>query len=532
MENSHIPLDTRIVSFNVTDHPFFPFWPEILQNPEKSSKFPIVMQGIGLLSFLFNNLPVSKKESIRKNIEQLKEESNLILQRKELSPEVKFFIKSMLSLMDIIVTVLLEKTIRKNSSNSGLPPSQDFGSNGNRNKKSDKKDDKKRGSQLDNSRIEKNTQILSPHKCSGCGVNLKDAKVIDTEERKLIDIEYVIKETTFTAEIKECKKCQKSTKAKFPQGVNGPEQYGTGIKAAIINFLMVQMMSLQRVKEHFKGLIGRYISSSVMLKYIGGLGDSLEEWEKQKKQKILESKYFHVDETSMRVEKNNWWIHVYSAGDIVLLFLHPKRGVEAIESIGILPKYKGIIVHDCLSSYFNYKEVSHALCAAHLLRELKLVEESTVDRWATRLKILLKVAIHMVGKSKEGILSKKQYTKLQRLYREILEYGIKQLPAFPESTGKKGRPKHTDAQNLWLRLKKHEGSVLMFAKVAEVDPTNNRAERDLRMSKVKKKVSGCFRSPAYAAHFCRISSYVKTMRNKGYSSLQAITMALKGEIPE
>ena len=190
------------------------------------------MLGIGLRCFLFNNLPVSKEESIRKNIKQLKEESNLILQRKELTPEVKFFIKSMLSLMDIIVTVLLEKTIRKNSSNSGLPPSGDFGLHNDRNKKN-RNEQKKRGSQLDNSRIEENTQILSPHKCSGCGVHLKNAKVIDTEERKLIDIEYVIKETTFIAETKKCIKCRKNTKVKFPEGVDGPEQYGVGIKAAI-----------------------------------------------------------------------------------------------------------------------------------------------------------------------------------------------------------------------------------------------------------------------------------------------------------
>ena len=137
----------------------------------------------------------------------------------------------------------------------------------------------------------------------------------------------------------------------------------------------------------------------------------------------------------------------------------------------------------------------------------------------------------MVNKKKSRVLTEKEYKRLQRRYRNILTRALGELPLFPESKGKKGRVKHTDAQNLWLRLDKYEFEVLLFARMKEVDPTNNRAERDLRMSKVKKKVSGCFRTEEMARHFCRITSYVKTMKNKGYSSLEAITMALKGNIP-
>ena len=137
----------------------------------------------------------------------------------------------------------------------------------------------------------------------------------------------------------------------------------------------------------------------------------------------------------------------------------------------------------------------------------------------------------MVNQKKSKILNKKEYKRLQRRYRNILTRALQELPSFPENKGKKGRVKHTEAQNLWLRFNKYESEILLFAKMKEVDATNNRAERDLRMSKVKKKVSGCFRTEEMARHFCRITSYVKTMRNKGYSSLEAITMALKGEIP-
>ena len=246
---------------------------------------------------------------------------------------------------------------------------------------------------------------------------------------------------------------------------------------------------------------------------------------------LLENKVIHVDETSMRVNKKNYWIHTHSYGDLVLQFLHPSRGRDVIEDIGILDKYGGIIIHDCWSPYFTYENVTHALCAAHLLRELKFVEDSTGMRWATNLKKLLQEAIELVNKRKSRILTSKEYKRLQRRYRNILTRALQELPHFPESKGKKGRVKHTDAQNLWLRFDKYESEVLLFSKVKDVDPTNNRAERDLRMNKVKKKVSGCFRTEEMARHFCRITSYVKTMRNKGYSSLEAITMALKGEIP-
>ena len=129
------------------------------------------------------------------------------------------------------------------------------------------------------------------------------------------------------------------------------------------------------------------------------------------------------------------------------------------------------------------------------------------------------------------ILYANEHARLQARYRNILTRGERELPEWPRPTGKKGRPKHTDAQNLWLRLYEYEQSVLLFSKIKEVDFTNNRSERDLRDSKLKQKVSGTFRKVEYAKHFVRISSYVKSMRYKGYSSLEAIMLALQGKSP-
>jgi transposase len=227
-----------------------------------------------------------------------------------------------------------------------------------------------------------------------------------------------------------------------------------------------------------------------------------------------------------------YWIHSYSTNNTTLLFVHQNRGAEAMNEINIIPRYGGIIVHDCWSSYLSYENVEHGLCGGHILRELKFIEESTKNTWATKMKILLQEAAEKVAKRPaKRTLTEKENKQLQKEYRKIIKEAKLELPLFPRPTGKMGRPKHTDAQNLWLRLELYESSVLLFAKKKSVDFTNNRAERDLRITKLKQKVSGTFRKIEFAEHFCRIVGYVKSMRYRGYSSLEAITFALRGEIP-
>lgn len=474
---------------------------------------------------------MSQKESIRKKIEEAKEQVKEAFSKEDVSPSLRAAIESLLLVLDIIVAVLLEKKTRKNSSNSGLAPSRNNGSNGNRNK--DSAGVRSRlGDQLQNTRKIETSEVVTPVDCGKCGSDLRSVKATGRDERKKIDIIYEVTEHSVCSETKKCPECGHKNKGAFPQGMDGKVQYGLGIKASIINFLMIQMISLERVQEHLRGLIGRSISQAVMLKYLSQFSESLKNWESQQVEKLLLSPVIYCDETSLRVDKKNMWIHSYSAGDITLKFLHEKRGIEAMEDIGVIPRYGGTIVHDCWASYLSYDNVDHGLCGAHLLRELKFVEDSTKDKWATNMKKLLQSAAEMVAKRPhERVLTTKEYKTLQSRYRNLLTRGKKQLPPFPEATGKRGRPKHTDAQNLWLRLSEYEESVLLFAKVKEVDFTNNRSERDLRDAKLKQKVSGTFRKVEFAKHFVRISSYVKSMRYRGHSSLEAIMLALQGHIP-
>jgi transposase-like protein len=475
------------------------------------------------------------KDSIRKKIEDAKLRTNEALSTKGVAPEMKAAVESLLLVIDILAMIFLEKKVRKTSSNSGVPPSQNFGSNGNRNKNINNANDSK-GNQLPNTRNIEIEEIVPVNNCKNCGSNLQQKKATATESRVEIDIIYEITKKTVTTEIKKCNECGEVTKGKFPKGMDGKLQYGAGIRSAIINYLMVQMMSLEKVEEHFKGFLGRVISQATMLKYVYQFYLSLEKWEAKQMKELLKMPVIHVDETSLRVNKINHWLHVYTYGDISLQFVHPERGKNAVNDIGIIPKYGGIIVHDCWATYFSYDNVKNALCGSHILRELKYIEECDGFSWAMMMKELLKEAGEVVA-SREitQTLTAKELDKLQLRYREILKYALTELPHFPkveerivDKNGKKrrGRLKHTDAQNLYLRLKKYEEGVLMFTKIKEVNFTNNRAERDIRCSKVKQKVSGGFRTFKFAKAYARITSFAKTMRYRGYSSFQAINIAM------
>ena len=190
-----------------------------------------------------------------------------------------------------------------------------------------------------------------------------------------------------------------------------------------------------------------------------------------------------------------------------------------------------MIIHDCWASYLAYEHCGHGLCGAHLLRELTFVVEANGYAWAKNMKRLLQQTCQKVAQRKHKTLSPREYKNLQKRYRTILTRGKRELPPIPaRQNGKPGRVAKSDAHNLWERFKQHESAVLLFARDPHVAFTNNRAERDLRMSKVKQKVSGCFRKPQYAAAYCRISSYLQTMANRGYNPLVAIQIALSGQL--
>ena len=472
------------------------------------------------------------KSTVRNEVSRLKADFERLCSDGKITRESKVLMQSMFMIIELILSIFLERSTQKDNKNSSKPSSQTEKDESALDHKGSKGKGKHEKSGLaDNTRTQESITCSKVDNCSVCGESLTDVPCSQRERRTKIDIVFEKVVEHVDAEIKQCPTCHATVKGLFPSDMHGPLQYGDGLKAFVINLLVCQMVALNRVQKLVKSMIGVVVSEASLLKFILRLHLALDDWEAQAIEHILQVPAIHVDETSLRVDKKNHWIHVYSSGELTLKFLHRKRGKEAIESIGIIPRYGGVIIHDCWTSYFSYKHCGHGLCGSHLLRELTFIFESNEYRWALNMKRLLQETCINVSTSTEKKLRDKDLANLQKRYRNILTRGEKELPPIPpKPSGKRGKIAKSDAHNLWERLKRHEAAVLLFAKDSHVAFTNNRAEQDLRMAKVKQKVSGCFRSEIYAQAYCRISSYLQTMANKGINPLIAIQMALAGKI--
>jgi len=478
-------------------------------------------------------LPRVNTRSAREELDFLRSEYDRLSSSGKVSAEVKLLIQSMFMLFEVLVSVFLEKTTRKNFKNSSLPPSQTEKDESAKTTVGSKSKGKEENlDRFSNSRTVEKTRAAKVNDCSICGEDLRDVPCKGHERRSKIDLIFEKVVEHVDAEIKDCPSCHSEVKGEFPADMAGPLQYGNGLKAWLINLVTAQMIAIGRTQKMVQTLIGVVLSENTILKYVLQLHIALESWEASTKLKLIQSAVMHCDETSLRVNKKNNWIHIYSAGDLTLKYLHPKRGNKAVDDIGIIPRYGGVIIHDCWASYFTYNHCRHALCGSHLLRELTFVIESNDYSWAKNMKQLLKEICKIVSLRKSKKLTATEYANLRKRYRNIITRGTKELPpSLERSNGKRGRIAKSDAHNLLERLEKHQDAVLLFAKDPLVSFTNNRAERDLRMAKVKQKVSGCFRSELFAQAYCRISSYLQTMAYKGYNPLIAIQMALKGDAP-
>ena len=472
------------------------------------------------------------KESLREEFGALQSRFAQLRADGKITAESSALVEALLMLLKVLMAVFMERNTPKNSTNSSKPASQTPkdetaitrpGTHGKGKVLSE--------TRSANTRTVESYEVSKVSFCEECGEDLHKVRCKGHERRTQIDIVFEKVVTHIDAEIKCCPHCGTEARGSFPEAFCGPLQYGAGIKAYALNLLIAQMLSLKRVQQSLQTLLGQVISEATILKYVMLLHLALEQWEKTAIDRLLTLPALHVDETSLRVDKKNQWIHVCSGGEITLKFLHEKRGQEAMQAIGVIPRYGGVIVHDCWASYLAYEHCDHGLCGAHLLRELTFIVEADGYPWAKNMKRLLQETCAQVAQRKRKKISARQYENLQKRYRNILTRGEQELPPIPaRQNGKRGRIAKSDAHNLWQRLKEHETAVLLFARDPNVAFTNNRAERDLRMSKVKQKVSGCFRKPEYAEAYCRISSYLQTMANRGYNPLVAIQLALSGQL--
>ena len=343
------------------------------------------------------------KQSVRAEFDKIKVGFDEQVKAGKVSTEVAMLVNTLMLLFNLVLSIFMEKSTKKTSANSSIPPSQttpDDTSITTKSKTGEDQNKQKTVTVAGNTRTVKTVTLLPALTCETCGEDLSHVECTCIERRTKIDIIFEKTEEHVDVEVKQCPTCDATVKAQFPDDMPGPLQYGNGIRAYVIQLIVAQMIALNRVADMVSALIGRMVSPDTMLGFILRLHVALAPWEESAKRQLMMTQSMHVDETSLRVDKKNHWIHVYSSGDITLKFLHQKRGKEAIETIGIIPNYGGTIVHDCWASYLSYDHLKHGLCGGHLLRELTFIIDSNRYRWAKNMKRLLKKAFKMVSSHK------------------------------------------------------------------------------------------------------------------------------------
>jgi transposase len=351
------------------------------------------------------------------------------------------------------------------------------------------------------------------------------------ESRQVFDIDISRVVTEYQAQILEDSKGNRFV-APFPKEVTKAVQYGKSVKAHSVYMSQFQLIPYNRVQDYFKEQLQIPISSGSIYNFNQEAYGLLEVFEEKVKSKLAESVLMHVDETSINIDGNRYWLHCTSNDLWTSFFPHEKRGAVATEAIGILPKFTGILCHDHWKPYYTYKCV-HSLCNAHHLRELTRAWEQDNQKWARRMKALLEDMNHTVDGA-GGQLSRAESEIYRNKYMAILEKAEAECPP-PDETrrnGKRGRMKRTKARNLLERLRDYEDDVLRFLDNRIVPFTNNLGENDIRMTKVQQKISGCFRSMDGAKIFCRVRSYLSTCRKHDVNTSKALDLLFQGKLPD
>ena len=436
----------------------------------------------------------------------------------------------------------MEDRLSKNSSNSGKPPSTDGYEKPapkSRRKRSGKKSGGQKGHEGHTLKMVEKPDEIIVHPvahCAHCQKSLKQAKAVGVERRQVLDLPEVrLLATEHQAEIKHCSECHKLTKAAFPLGVTQAVQYGQRIKAQMVYFHEYQLLPLERTSETIHDLYHQDIAEGTILTACQELAEQVAPVQEAVKDHLTyTAKVVRFDESGARVMGKLHWFHVSCNEHLTYYAVHAKRGKIAMNAIGILPNFKGRAIHDDLPSYFRYG-CEHGLCNAHHLRSLEFLLERYPQAWVQKLKDLLleiKAAVEKAVSKAKTRLPAKTLANFSSRYDALLKQGFKQCPSPAEPEGqkrKRGRPKQSFAKNLLDRLRDHQEAVLAFMYDFNVPFENNLAERDIRMLKVKQKISGCFRSFRGAEIFCLIRGYISTARKNGQCVLEALHSAFCGQ---
>lgn len=434
----------------------------------------------------------------------------------------------------------LKEQLNKNSKNSSKPPSSD-GFKKPAPKSLRKPSGKKVGGQKGHqgtflSVLSDPDEIVKhmPSACEGCPhYKMCKGTACVAEKRHVIDAVVTVNVVEHQLlEIPICMLHGDTRKGNFPNDVKATVQYGENLQALSVALNTVGAVSVKRTHEILSGVFNIPLATGTISNMVKRCANAVSETVNRIKQKVANSGLGHFDETGTRVDKKLWWVHDASNCEFTYLDISPKRGYLGMEQCGVLPLFHGIAMHDCWASYWSYEDCQHAVCCAHLLRELTgIAENHPEQKWASAFIDLLlemkKVKDKAVEVGKET-LSYYHYHKFDKRYDELIKQAREENPLPVTTEKKRGRKKKGKILALVERLDNYKASVCLFIHNFMVPFDNNQAERDLRMIKVKTKVSGCFRSEEGARDYLKIMSYIGTAHKQGHNAYDAIRKAISG----
>ena len=438
--------------------------------------------------------------------------------------------KSMFEILILVITLLANR-LGLNSTNSSKPPSSDP----NRKRREKGSTGKKAGGQQGHVGVTLK-KVDDPDKIAVIKIDRRTIpagryRQVGLETRQVFDIDISRVVTEYRAQILEDENGHRFV-APFPEGVTKAVQYGSGIKAHAVYMSQFQLIPYNRIQEYFADQMGVPISEGSIFNFNKEAFEVLADFEDLAKHELAASDLVHADETGINIGGKGHWLHSASTNSWTLFKPHAKRGTDAMNEIGVLPNFSGILCHDHWKPYYTY-DCTHALCNAHHLRELTRAWEQDGQKWAQQMKKLLETINQKVDEA-GGVLDANQSEKYRKKYRQLIKSAGKECPEpdRPAKKGKRGRIKKSKSRNLLERLRDYENDVLRFMDNEHVPFTNNMGENDIRMTKVQQKISGCFRSMEGASIFCRVRSFLSTCRKQGIKASYALELLFKGQLPD
>jgi transposase len=367
-----------------------------------------------------------------------------------------------------------------------------------------------------------------PACCGRCGAGLAGRPVTGMERRQVFDLPGAAVAVTEHQLIERECGCGQRTRGAAPQGAEGPVQYGPRIAAVIVYLHAGQFLSKNRTAQALAELFGVPLSSGTVAALTARAAGRLGQFLEHARGQIAVSGVAGFDETGFRVAGRLHWVHCARTGKYTLLMVHPKRGTEAMKAMGVLPSFAGVAVHDAWAPYDTYTGPDHQLCCAHALRELQAVTDAApAGQWcwaaqaAEALTAMQDLVREAAGQGRDAVDPAALAARI-RLYRSAVLAGASQTSARSGALMKKHNA-------LARRLLDRLDDYLRFTRDFSVPPDNNGSERDIRMTKLKQKVSGCLRTLTGARQFCAIRSYLSTAAKHGLSFFDALIMLAEGE---